>query len=374
MVKEKVSDEQLKAIHAVCPGLHVTAPDPKVAGPNGKNHPVWGPIRDMKRGWSSDPAVRFRAAAGGTLTQFGIHLLETGKVDAIVHVRTSKGNPMLSDAHVSTTREEVIEGSQSRYGPAAPLVNVHKLLDEGKRFAVIAKPCDIAAIRNLQKSDPRAKEQIPYCLTLFCGGYASALTPPKIARYHGVEPENVAVFRFRGNGWPGPLRVESKQGEIFDLGYEDSFDKEDLPWTYDVQFRCKICADAIGEQADISSPDAWVLKDGVPIYDEAPGVNLLIARTETGEKLLNEVIASGEMETAPFDMQEMDAMHASHLPRKLQFPGRHLGVWLAGQPITSFRGFRWWKALLRGGLLENFKSMYGTWKRVRRGDNLEPLD
>ena len=170
VVKSKVSDEHMEVIHAVCPGLQVTAPDPAVAGPNGFNHPVWGPIRNTKRGWSADPEVRFRAAAGGTLTQFGIHLIETGKVDAIVHVKVSETNPMLSDAHVSTTCQEVIEGSQSRYGPAAPLVNVKRLLDEGKRFAVIAKPCDIAAIRNLQKIDPRAKEQIPYCLTLFCGG------------------------------------------------------------------------------------------------------------------------------------------------------------------------------------------------------------
>ena len=107
---------------------------------------------------------------------------------------------------------------------------------------------------------------------------------------------------------------------------------------------------------------------------EAPGVNLIIARTETGEKLLNEVIASGEMEVAPFDMKEMDAMHASHLPRKLEFPGRHLGVRLAGQPITAFRGFRPWKALFRGGIMTNFKSMIGIWKRVRRGNSFEPLE
>ena len=83
------------------------------------------------------------------MTALGAHLLETGKVDAVLHVRASTVDPVETDAIVSRTRDEVISGSQSRYGPAAPLVHVHRLLDEGVRFAVLAKPCDIAAIRNL---------------------------------------------------------------------------------------------------------------------------------------------------------------------------------------------------------------------------------
>ena len=46
---------------------------------------VWGPIRTMHRGWMTDESRRFYAAAGGSLTGLGIHLLESGKVDAILH-------------------------------------------------------------------------------------------------------------------------------------------------------------------------------------------------------------------------------------------------------------------------------------------------
>lgn len=373
VTRKSLSEEDLETFRAVCPGLQVIGPDPAIAGPNGAMHHIWGPMRTTHRGWSSDPDIRFRAAAGGSLTTMAIHLLETGKVDAIVHVKTSETKPMLTDAHVSRSKEEVIAGSQSRYGPAAPLVNVKRLLDEGVRFAVVAKPCDIAAIRNLQKIDNRAEQQIPYCLTLFCGGIASSHTPEKIAEWHGVEPDEVAVFRFRGNGWPGPLRVQSKSGDTFDLTYEDSFDNDDYPWDYDVQFRCKICADAIGEQADVSCPDAWIMKDGQPTYDEAPGVNVIIARTKTGEDLVKAVELSGEMELRPYSISELDAMHASHLPRKHEFPGRIMGVRLAGAPVTEFRKFRTFRALLSGGIWQNFSSMIGTWKRVRKGSNSEPL-
>jgi len=66
-------------------------------------------------------------------------------------------------------------------------------------------------------------------------------------------------------------------------------------------------------------------------------------------------------------------MHASHLPRKYEFPGRYLGARLAGAPATRFRNFRPWRALVRGGIWRNLSGMIGTWKRIKRGANIEPL-
>ena len=61
----------------------------------------------------------------------------------------SPDRPLETVAQISRTRAEVLAGAQSRYGPAAPLVHVHRLLDEGGRFAIVAKPCDISAVRAL---------------------------------------------------------------------------------------------------------------------------------------------------------------------------------------------------------------------------------
>ena len=193
---------------------------------------------------------------------------------------------METDALVSTTPEEVRSGSQSRYGPAAPLVNIMQLLDQGIRMAVLAKPCDVAAIRNLAKIDSRVDSQIPYLITFFCGGVPTIKTAKKIANYHGISPEEIAVFRWRGNGWPGPTRVETHDGRECDLTYRKVWLSTDVPWKYDVQFRCKICPDAIGELADICCPDSWIMVDGKPVHDEAPGENLFIARTKRGQELV----------------------------------------------------------------------------------------
>ena len=67
-------------------------------------HDVWGrPIRTVHRGWAADPEVRFNAAAGGALTALGVFLIDSGKVDAVLHVRASTEKPMLTDAQISTT-------------------------------------------------------------------------------------------------------------------------------------------------------------------------------------------------------------------------------------------------------------------------------
>ena len=207
-------------IRATCPGITITGPDPAQAGTQGHVHDIWGPIRTIHRGWSTDEALRFHSAAGGAMTALGCYLLETGKVDAVLHVRASAERPMETDTIVSRTPDEVRSGAQSRYGPAAPLIHVAKLLDEGITFSVLAKPCDIAAIRNLASIDRRVGRQIPYLITLFCGGVATLHSASGIAAYFGLAADEVAVFRFRGEGWPGLTHVESKDGRVFELTYD----------------------------------------------------------------------------------------------------------------------------------------------------------
>ena len=273
-VGQPLDEDIMDRIRAVCPGITLTGPDQSQVADRGSMHPVWGPVRSLHRGWSTNEDIRFRSAAGGATTALGCHLLETAAVDAIVHVRASLERPMETEAIVSHTAEEVRSGSQSRYGPAAPLVSIMQLLDQGVRFAVIAKPCDVAAIRNLARIDARVATQIPYLITFFCGGVPTLETARTIAGYHGIADRDVAVFRWRGNGWPGPTRIETRDERIFDLSYDQVWYSDDVPWRYDIQFRCKICPDAIGELADVSCPDSWVMVDGKPSHQEAPGESL----------------------------------------------------------------------------------------------------
>ncbi len=371
--REKIDPETLEKIRFICPGIRVTGADASQLASAGTLHPVWGPIRSVHRGWAADETVRFRSAAGGSMTALGVFLLESGKVDAILHVRASSANPMRTDAQVSTTAAEVKSGAQSRYGPAAPLVHVHRLLDEGRRFALLGKPCDVAAIRNLSRIDSRVEAQVPYCLTIFCGGIPTLQTAHRIAAYHGLSEAEVEEFRWRGHGWPGPTHIRSRDGKNYDLSYEQTWFDPSRPWSYDIQFRCKICPDAIGELADVSCPDGWVMRDGKPIHEEAPGVNVLVARTERGERLVSEAAAAGAIGLAPFAVSEFDAMHGDHLPRKLEYPARMAALGFAGVVTPRFENLRRWRMIWRAGLGRSFRAFLGTRRRIRAEAHREPI-
>jgi coenzyme F420 hydrogenase subunit beta len=372
-IKAPLEGAVMARILAVCPGVTVTGPDADIAGSDAVFHDIWGPIRSLHRGWSADEELRFHSAAGGAMTALGCYLLETGKVDAVAHVRAASQRPMETDTIVSRTAADVRSGAQSRYGPAAPLRHVTQLLDEGLVFAVLAKPCDVAAIRNLERIDPRVALQIPYLISIFCGGVPTIHTPDKIAAYHGLAPEEVSVFRWRGNGWPGPTHIETKDGRVFDLTYDKVWYSDDVPWTYDMQFRCKICPDAIGELADVACPDAWVMRDGKPIHEEAPGANLFIARTKRGEDMVAEAAAAGALHLEPFTLAELDAMHDDHVPRKLENPARLRALARQGAPTPCFANFREAAMIARAGTARDYAAEDGTRRRIRAGKHREPL-
>lgn len=357
---------------AACPGATVTGPQRRDAIPH---HPVWGPIAELHRTWAADPAVRHLAAAGGTLTALAQYLLDRAEVDAVVHVRASRTDPMLDDAVVSHCSDDVLSAAKSRYGPAAPLVRVARMLDAGLRFAVVAKPCDISALRNLAKVDDRVDKQVPYLLTFFCGGVQSLHTAEKIAAHHGIAHREVARFQWRGDGWPGPTRVVNTVGDAFDMSYDETW-YAPHSWTrpYDLQWRCKLCPDAIGECADLSAPDGWLMTNGQPIHEEADGINVTVVRTATGQRLLREAVQAGYLFTAPMTVEELDRMHRDHLPRKLSHPARHAGMAVTGQPTTRVMGYRSWTAVRRAGLRRTAHAFVGTIRRICARRNREPVE
>ncbi|MET2829293.1 Coenzyme F420 hydrogenase/dehydrogenase, beta subunit C-terminal domain [Mesorhizobium shangrilense] len=334
-------------------------------------HAIWGPIEAVYRSHAMDDAIRDRAAAGGTLTALGCFLLQSRKVDAIVHVKASSEQPMLTDCHVSYTPDDVISGSQSRYGPSPALTRLCEIVDTGARIAVIAKPCDITAVRNLMRVDARASRQILYCLTLFCGGVPTIQTSEKVVLFHGFSPSDLKTFRWRGYGWPGHTYIESADGRTAKMSYEDTWHKPGVPWSNDVQFRCKICPDSIGELADVSCPDGWVLENGKPIYREAPGLNIAIARTEKGHALLREAHQAGFVGLGPCEQEELAPMHRGHLNKKLQVPARYFALWLMRKPRLKLRNYRMLTLLRLAGPAMVWGEFTGMLARIRDGRNRE---
>ncbi|WP_271612276.1 Coenzyme F420 hydrogenase/dehydrogenase, beta subunit C-terminal domain [Bradyrhizobium sp. CCBAU 21362] len=327
-------------------------------------------MRKIHRSWSGEPSVRHKSAAGGTLTALGRYLLTSGRVHAVLHVRADDRKPWLTMSTISRTQDEVLRGAQSRYGPSSPLVNVHRLLEERKRFAIIGKPCDISAVRSLGRVDPRVEWLIPYMLTNFCGGVHSAHIAKAVLRHHGVDELDVALYRYRGEGWPGPLRVQTRDGSVHDLPYPGAWRMG--KFGYELPFRCKICPDGVGEVADISVPDGWILRNGKPVYAEAPGTNVVIVRTPAGEELLRGAVDAAYLEVSPVSVEEIEQMHTNH-HRKAAASAALFALRLMGQGTIKISGYRTSDGLKRAGLRGIFQQFAGTIRRVITRENREHL-
>ena len=296
---------------------------------------VWGDYRSMARAWAGHPDVRYEGATGGVLTALGMHALRTGRVDFVLHVGADPQRPMRSRWVISETEESVRANTASRYGPTAPLAGLATALDRGQPFAVIAKPCDVTAVHSLSRTDRRVDELCVLRLALVCGGQSRLTKSQAVLDDFGVDEDDVALFRYRGHGNPGPTVVETTEGERFTRTYLDMWADES---GWDVETRCKFCPDALGEASDVASADIW--SGGAPTGEDE-GFNGIIVRTEAGEELVASAVQAGDLVVADGITPEQFNDFQPHQVRKKEaLAARYRGLADAGIAPIETSGLR----------------------------------
>jgi ABC-type spermidine/putrescine transport system permease subunit I/coenzyme F420-reducing hydrogenase beta subunit len=347
---------------AMCPGNSIELE----AHPAPEQDLVWGAYHRLLKGHSTDEEIRFRASSGGLVSGIADFLLSSRQVSFILHVAADPQAPLRSRVQLSRSREEVIAAAGARYGPAAPLETIGDALSLALPFAVIGKPCDIAGIRNLAKHDPRVARLVRFTIAFFCAGVSSLLISESIVGKYGLSVEDVRTLRYRGHGCPGPTWIEAQDGRVFTQTYDATWSEE---LNEEIQFRCKICPDSTGEQADIVCGDAWVGVDGYA-HAEHDGWDSIISRTARGDELLKQMEASGAIITEPLTAAALNLIQPHQVERKTDVLARLTGLALKAQPVPRFRGLR---LLANGwaGRRRFLRGALGTFRRVGRGDNRE---
>ena len=362
------------AILATCPGVRLDEPmTPERHGPDAREDATFGPWIRAWKGHAADPAINHMASSGGALTALGIFLLESGKMDFICHVAADENAPMRTVSHISTNREDVLRAAGSRYGPAAPLERFVEMLDLGRPFAVIGKPCDISGVHNMRRHDPRVDALVRYTLAFSCGTFAPLDTSRALLERQGFPggaggEENLSLFRYRGYGCPGPTRAVDRQGRIYDETYQE-FCYGPAGWPH--QFRCKLCADPTGEATDLSVADAW--EGGGPSGEEWGGENMFISRTPKGDALMEEAIAAGVLAVEPDDMATMYRVQPHQAVKKQGLNARLAATGDSGYPVPDFRSVRLDAAQAQRDGAFHEKNYQGTKLRIQRGVNRERL-
>lgn len=242
------------------------------------------------------------------------------------------------------------------------------MLDRAEPFALIAKPCDVAAVRNLARHDPRVDQYMRYALTFVCGGSSDLTKSEQVLARLGVDHEELSSFRYRGNGNPGPTRVETSDGRSFELTYQQMWEDEA---TWQIQPRCKICPDATGEGADIAASDVW--PGGGPTGEDE-GFNGIIVRTARGLDLYRAAVAAGAIviDAQPVGFRDFDVFQPHQVRKKRAVWARFAGMRAAGHPVPDTENLRLDECARLNSIGANLAEARGARSRALNGRMSEP--
>ena len=315
-------------------------------------------------GWSKDETVRNEASSGGVITEIASWLLENHVVDGVIHTCPDPHDQTKTVSCVSTTRDELISRSGSRYSISHPLSVMDKL-DMTKRYAFIGKPCDIAALHNYKTLQPDVGNVIIYTLSFFCAGLPSKNAQDKLLQHLGCPKDKLKSLRYRGDGWPGFTTAITVSGQAYKTDYATSWGKI---LGRDIMKMCRFCLDGVGELADISCGDAWYLTaDKRPDFSEGEGRNVIFARTENGEALLQKVICDRKVEVQPADIGDLKYMQAYQRDRRASMTDKLAASKMLGKSVPKWK----WTSIIRYAkhisLHRHLSILKGTCKRILNG-------
>lgn len=356
----RLTPEDDQRIAAACPGSRL-----ELDAGGRTDDLLWGPLVGLRTGFATDEGLRRNASSGGALSAILTHLLETGTVDAVIQTRAARDLPIANATVVSTTPRDVFEAAGSRYAPSAPLARLEDHLSDGRRFAFVGKPCDVAALRALAREDSRIDASIPVMVSFFCAGVPSLAGARKVLQRLGVREEEVTAFRYRGDGWPGYATATLAGGQTRRMSYADS-------WggilSSHVQLRCRICPDGIGSFADIVCADAWETDEqGYPLFEEADGVSLVLSRTDKGEAIVRAAIDAGAIRAEPLEPSAIFAMQPGQVGKRRYTLPRLLALRALLRPVPHYAGFHLVANARRAGLVRSLRQFGATLRRALSG-------
>ena len=158
------------------------------------------------------------------VTSLLIYALEKGIIDGALVTRMQKDNPFEPEPFIAMNKEEIIEASKSKYCPV-PLNKLIKeiLGTENLKIAVVGLPCHIHGIRKAEMLNKSLKSKIVLHLGIFCSHTIHFGRQIPILNKLDIAKCDVLKIDYRGNGWPGNMIIELKNGNIFKLPYHDSY-------------------------------------------------------------------------------------------------------------------------------------------------------
>ncbi|NWG32779.1 MAG: Coenzyme F420 hydrogenase/dehydrogenase, beta subunit C-terminal domain [Rhodocyclaceae bacterium] len=312
----------------------IIRPEPKRPFGSREGAEFWlGAFDQCFIGHAGDEQIREGAASGGVVSAVLIHLLETGRIEgALVSRLIAKDGRLQPHTWLAHTREETLSARTSIYLDFPLARHLLSLKDFPGRFAVVALPCQLKALRRMEQKHPELRARIAFRLGLLCGHASHRKLLDKLLERKGIPQNQIADFAFRKGHWRGRTYVRMSDGAEITFPYLDFGLYQNL-WLYCAP-RCLACDDHFAEHSDMSFGDAWLpeLKSH-PIKH-----SIFLSRNPESTAVLQEMIAHGTLAAEPADpFTFIRAQKRSLIYHKKNIAGRHRLACLFGMTVP-YRG------------------------------------
>jgi coenzyme F420-reducing hydrogenase beta subunit len=326
---------------------------------------VWGDYLSVKTAYSSNSKIRYNGASGGVITSILKFVIEKKIANKVLCVGIDKHK--ISTKIIKTSdKNKILHTSGSKYLPSSPLENIREIINDQFSYVVVAKPCDIAVIRQMINDDLIPKNKFKLLISFFCAGVSSIESTKNILKKNKINIKNVISYRYRGKGWPGFFEIISNQNLKFKLSYEESWGKYLGKNTHK---RCKYCPDGIGLNADIVVADPWNMKNKSPVFSESPGLSLIITRTKLGELFLQNISTSVIKVADPlYDISKLKFIQKHQYLRRRYYIFRLMIFKLFSMSFLNVKGENFFNYFLHNPYLI-VKEVIGSFLRLTKHDN-----
>jgi len=362
-ITRDLSDVDEARLLSICPGLGIDhRSHAKRPGILPEVLESFGPILEIWEGHATDPEIRFKGSSGGALTALSLHCITEEGMAGVLQIGQDPVDPTRNSTRLSTTREELISCTGSRYA-AASVCDRLDLVDQAtKPCVVVAQPSEVAALRNLETVRTELASKVGLVMSFFCAGSPSRGATLKLLEKLDVPTVDLAHVRYRGNGWPGMFATtrRSLPETTEHMTYAES-------WAF-LQgmrpFATHVFPDGSGEGADISCGDPWYRA----VEKGEHGSSLIVVRTERGREILRRAMKAGHIEARPATAEQLRRSQANLTSKRGAIWGRLLALRLLGIPAPRHRGLALFSNWCRLPFKEKYQSVFGTLRRaLQRG-------